>query len=592
MTFTTRPELLGTFGMVASTHWLAATSGMAVLEAGGNAFDAAVAAGLVLQVVEPHLNGPGGEVPIIFYSADLDRVRVVAGQGPAPAGARIDAFRALGLELVPGTGLLPACVPGAFDGWMRMLLEHGTAPLRDVMSFAIGYSGRGYPLVPGITAAIEEVEHLFREEWPTSAEVYLDRRGAPRPGSLWRNRALSETFARIVTEAEAASPDRDGQIEAARRIFYEGFVAVAIDDFVAGAEVMDTSDTRHRGFLTGADMSAWSAPVEDPVTHDYRGFTVCKTGAWGQGPVFLQQLSLLDGSGIEAMKPNGVDYVHTIVESAKLAFADREAYYGDPDFVDVPLDGLLDPRYAERRRSSITDEASLELEPGRVPGHVPRLASEVRAGDSNASSSGAGEPTLARAVGRDTCHVDVADRHGNIVSATPSGGWLQSSPVIPSLGFCLGTRAQMFWLTEGLPNSLEPGKRPRTTLSPSLALRDGHPYMAFGTPGGDQQDQWSLLFFLDHAHLGSNLQAAIDAPSFHTNHFPSSFYPRAASPGEVVVEGRLERDVIDGLTRRGHRVVVDEPWSLGRVSAVARDEDGLLKAAANARGMQGYAIGR
>jgi gamma-glutamyltranspeptidase/glutathione hydrolase len=293
------------------------------------------------------------------------------------------------------------------------------------------------------------------------------------------------------------------------------------------------------------------------------------------------------------MGHNTAEYIHTVVECAKLAFADREAYYGDPRFVDVPLNGLLDPSYAETRRALVGEDASYELRPGTVGGRFPRLPQPPAA--VTGGPAGAGEPTVSRddLGSGDTCHVDVVDRHGNMVSATPSGGWLHSSPVIPGLGFPLGTRAQMFWLTEGLPNSLAGGKRPRTTLTPSLALRGGEPYLAFGTPGGDQQDQWSLNFFLSHVHFGLNLQEAIDAPNFHTEHFPSSFYPRKAAPGKIVVEDRLEPDVIAGLRARGHDLDVVDGWSLGRLSAVSRNTiDGSLRGAANPRGMQGYAVGR
>ncbi|MGH2820643.1 MAG: gamma-glutamyltransferase family protein [Actinomycetota bacterium] len=573
-------------GMVASTHWLASASGMAVLEAGGNAFDAAVAAGLVLQVVEPHLNGPGGEVPILLHSAERDGVSVISGQGPAPARASVDHYRGLGLELVPGTGPLAACVPGAFDAWMVLLKEFGSLALRDVMGYAIAYAGGGYPVVARVADTVHGVEELFRREWTTSAEVYLDG-GAPRAGRLFSNRRLAETYHRVLSEAEAAAKDRDGQIDAARDVFYRGFVAEAIARFVATTDIMDSSGERHRGLLDEDDMASFEASIERPVSLDYHGYTVFKAAPWSQGPVFLQQLALLDGFDLGAMEPSGVDFIHTVVEAAKLAFADREAWYGDPDRVDVPLDALLDEGYAKERRSLIDETASTVLRPGRVDGRDPRLPAFVGAGAA-AGSEGTGEPTI----GRDTCHVDVVDRDGNMVSATPSGGWLQSSPCVPGLGFPLGTRAQMFWLEEGLPNSLEGSKRPRTTLTPSLAYKDDAPYLAFGTPGGDQQDQWSLVFFLHHVHFDMDLQAAIDAPSFHTDHFTSSFYPRGSRPGGVVVEGRVDPEVVAELRARGHDVTVEGPWSLGRVSAAGREPDGVLKAAANARGMQGYAAGR
>jgi gamma-glutamyltranspeptidase / glutathione hydrolase len=619
--FTTRPELAGTFGMVASTHWLASAAGLAVLEHGGNAFDAAVAAGLVLQVVEPHLNGLGGEVPVIAHHAGRGETFVLCGQGTAPAAATPEAFAGLGLELVPGSGLLAACVPGAFGAWMLLLREYGTLRLRDVMGYAIGYAANGYPLLPAISWGIASVAELFRDYWPSSAEVYLPDGHVPAPGSLFANPALAATYQRILQEAEAASRDRDEQIEAARRVYYEGFVAETIAAYVASTEVMDVTGQPHRGLLSYADLAGWHPRLEEPLTYDVGGLTVCKTKPWGQGLVFLQQLALLDGFDLVAMGPGTADYMHTVTECGKLAFADREAWYGDPDFTDVPVKALLSSEYADARRQLVGPEASAELRPGAPDGRPPRLpgyaTGQVSGNGDDGSVApsldveppaprldpGTGEPTM-RTSGTgpdpktassyragDTCHLDVADRFGNMVSATPSGGWLQSSPVIPGLGFCLGTRAQMFTLTPGLPATLAPGKRPRTTLTPSLALRDREPYLAFGTPGGDQQDQWSLLFFLNHLTFGMNLQQAIDFPSFHSAHMPSSFYPRQAQPRVLDVESRVGSGVIEELRRRGHLVNVRPAWSLGRVSAVAR-RNGVLYAAANPRGMQGYAVGR
>jgi gamma-glutamyltranspeptidase / glutathione hydrolase len=604
-TFTTRPQLAGTFGMVASTHWLGSAAGMAVLEKGGNAFDAAVAAGLVLQVVEPHLNGPGGEVPVIGFSATAGDVFVLDGQGPAPAAATLGAFAALGLDLVPGTGLLAACVPAAFGTWMLLLERYGTLRLRDVMEYAIGYARDGYPMLGAASAAIDAVAATFREHWPSSADVYLSGGSVPADGARFANPDLAAAYTRILREAEAASGDRSAQIEAARAAFYEGFVAEAISGFLSRAEVMDVTGQPHRGLLTGDDLAGWRASAEAPVTFDFHGLTVCKTGPWGQGPVFLQQLALLDGFDLRAMGPGSAELVHTVTECAKLAFADREAWYGDPRGTDVPVAELLSASYAAQRRALVGAEASGSLIPGAPAGAEPWLPGYAAAwfgSDGRASAvhrgHGAGEP-LAAAPGvsspelgpGDTCHLDVADASGNLVSATPSGGWLQSSPVIPGLGFCLGTRAQMFTLTPGLASTLAPGRRPRTTLSPGLALRDGEPYLAFGTPGGDQQDQWTIGFFLNHALFGMNLQQAIDAPAFHTDHFPSSFYPRGSVPRSLAVEDRFPGPVLDELRRRGHDVQVMPPWSLGRISAVARDR-GFLYAGANPRGMQGYAVGR
>ena len=590
--FTTRPEIAGTFGVAASTHWIATAVAMAVLERGGNAFDAACAAGFTLQVAEPHLNGPAGDAPIIVHSAASGTQHVICGQGPSPQAATIAHFESLGLDLVPGTGFLAATVPGAFDAWCTMLQRWGTWELADVLEFAIGYATAGIHLVPNVPAAINWVRPLFETEWPTSAAVFLPQGEVPRPGALFANPALAATYRRILSEATGST--REARIEAARNAWYRGFVAEAIDRFFRADALMDTSGRRHRGLLTADDMARWSAPVEDPVGFDYHGFTALKCGAWSQGPAFLQQLALLKGFDLAAMDPFGAEFVHTVVECAKLAFADREAYYGDPDFVSVPLQTLLSPEYNDNRRKLVTDRASLEQRPGSIGGVAPVIDLDgVRRRTMAAQAAGSGEPTVARlgAVGGDTCHLDVIDKHGNMVSATPSGGWLQSSPVVPELGFPLGTRGQMFWLKPNLPNSLAPRKRPRTTLSPSFALREGKPWMAFGTPGGEQQDQWSLTFFIRMLNYNLNIQQSIDAPNFHTEHWTSSFWPRGARPGYVKLEGRFGTTVLNELRDRGHDAELGDDWSEGRLSA-ARTEGTQLYAGANPRGMQGYAAGR
>ncbi|SMF38235.1 gamma-glutamyltransferase 2. Threonine peptidase. MEROPS family T03 [Tistlia consotensis] len=596
MSFTTRPELRGTFGAVGSTHWLASAVAMSVLEQGGNAFDAAVAGGFTLQVVEPHLNGLGGEVPIVLRAAAEGRVRILCGQGTAPAGATIAHYRGEGLDMVPGAGFLATVVPGAFDAWLQLLRDYGTLPPREVLKYAIGYARDGYPLVPLIRATIERVEKLFREEWPSSAALYLPGGDLPTPGRLFRNPTLADTYERLLAEGEAAGAGREAQIEGMRRAWSQGFVAESLERFCRAEPLMDSSGQRHRGVLAAQDLAGWQASYEAPLTYDFHGWTVCKGGPWSQGPVLLQQLALLKGFDLKALDPAGPDFVHLVTEAAKLAFADREAYYGDPDFVSVPMETLLSDAYNDERRKLIGERASLELRPGRVAGYEANLEGLLaqRGGDEEFDSLGGGEPTVQTGgvTKGDTCHIDVIDRWGNMVGATPSGGWLQSSPVVPELGFCLNSRGQMFWLEEGQPSTLEPGKRPRSTLSVNLVLREGEPYMVFGTPGGDYQDQWSLGLFLRHACHGLNLQEAIDHPSFQTDHMPSSFWPRNADLGSLAVEGRFPPQTVTALTARGHRVEVREDWSLGRLSAVAREPGGLLKAAANPRFMQGYAIAR
>ncbi|MBV8089447.1 MAG: gamma-glutamyltransferase, partial [Alphaproteobacteria bacterium] len=444
--FTTRPEIRGTFGVVASTHWLASAIGMSILEKGGNAFDAAAAAGFTLQVVEPSTNGPLGEAPMLVWSETNRRCEMICGQGVAPAAATIAKFRELGLDLIPGTGLLAAAVPAAFGAWMRLLRDYGTMPLAEVLEPAVGYAENGYPLARRITETIAAVADLFRREWPSSAAVYLPQGKPPEPGKLFRNPALAATYRRVL--AEAGDGPRERQIERARAAWYNGFVAEAIEKFCRHEKVFDASGRRHGGLLTGDDLARWEVPVEAPLSFDYRGYTVMKGGPWSQGPVFLQQLALLQGFDLHGLDPLGPDFVHTVVECAKLAFADREAWYGDPDFVDVPMRTLLSPAYNDARRKLVAERASLELRPGRPDGRMPRVLAEGH--DTIFAAAGIGEPTIGEpatnalgVVAGDTCHVDVVDRWGNMVSATPSGGWLQSSPVIPELGFCLGSRMQM-----------------------------------------------------------------------------------------------------------------------------------------------------
>lgn len=589
--FTTRPQLLGNVGMVSSTHWLASSASMSILDAGGNAFDAAAAGAFVLQVVEPHQNGPGGDLVALLRPSGQPLPTVLCGQGVAPAGATAEHFAALGLDLIPGSGLLATAVPGATAAWLTLLRDHGRLPLRQILDHAIGYASSGYPVVPLLAETIASVAELFTEEWQSSAETYLTRGRAPSVGDRLTNEALAQTFRRLVESAEQAGGDREAQYDAALTTWSNGFVAEAVERFVAQPK-MDSSGRRHSGVITAQDMSRWAPSYEPPVTLDWQGMTVCKPGPWGQGPVFLQQLALLDGLPLDP--GSGADYIHAVVEAAKLALADREAWYGDSE--DVPMDELLAPDYTARRRSLIGDVASLDLRPGAPAGRRPRTPSRFGT-DSTTShlDPTTGEPSLG--VGGptdgDTVHISVVDRWGNMIAAMPSGGWLQSSPLIPELGFCLGTRMQMSWLEPGLPASLVPGRRPRTTLSPTMVVRDGEPILAFGSPGGDQQDQWPLSFFLHHTIGGQNLQQAIDAPTFHTTHVPSSFYPRRAEPGQLLVEGRLPDASITELRRRGHEVVVKGPWSLGRMCVVGRDpQTGWLSAAANPRGMQGYAVGR
>lgn len=602
MNFTTRPELAGTFGMISSTHWLPAQVGMGILERDGNAFDAVVAAGFTLQVVEPHQNGPGGDMTAIFARSDDKKPKVLCAQGPAPAAATPKAFADLGLDMVPGTGPLAAAIPGSTLGWMTILRDHGTFSLHDVMDAAATYAESGFPAAPKVVEYIARMEPMFRDHWKPSADVYLPGGKVPEPGQLLVNKALARTYRKLIdAEADAvnAGGNREACIDAAMLVWSEGFVANSVDEF-ARLRWRDSSGEDHAGFLNRGDMASWRPHYEDPETLTFNGHTICKVGFWSQGPVFLQQLALLDG--LDA-KPGTANGIHNILEATKLAFADRDAWYGDVD--NVPAATLLSPGYSAARRRLIGKQASLKIQPGSPDGRKPVLPNLEVQGDIDPTGlSGVGEPNAVAAVPdsgptpsgearSDTVHVDVVDRWGNMVSAMPSGGWLHSSPVIPELGFPLGTRMQMAWLEGELPNTLVPGKRPRTTLSPTLVMRDDEPIMAFGSPGGDQQDQWQLHFLLNHLLGGMNLQEAIDAPSFNSTHSPSSFYPHEHQPGVVFIERRVGEDVLDELKSRGHRVVPVGDWEIGRMCAVSREPNtGMLHAGANPRGMQGYAVGR
>ena len=379
---------------------------------------------------------------------------------------------------------------------------------------------------------------------------------------MLKNPALADFFKRVLdAESAAKNRGREAGLDAARERFYRGDIA---------REIVAWSDA-NGGLLAASDLERFTTRTESPVSADYRGVTVFKCGPWSQGPVFLQQLKLLEGFDLAAMGHNSADYIHTVIEAAKLSFADREAYYGDPEFIDVPIAGLLSDRYAAIRRGLIdSGHASMDQRPGD-PIAMRALRDGPAAG--------------ARPWGAGTIHVTAADRDGNLIAVTASGGWIPSSPVIDALGFPLGTRMQTFFLDERHPNALEPGKRPRTTLSPSLAMLKGEPYLAFGTPGGDQQDQWTLQFFLNVVDFGMDLQAAIEAPKFSTPHFPSTFYPHDNYPGVLRIEDRVPAIVRDALAARGHKIEVRPPWSEGHVLAVRIDtKTGVLAGGADPRG--------
>lgn len=589
--FLARPDLEGSFGMCASTHWVASAVGQAVLERGGNAFDAAVAAGFVLQVVEPHLNGPGGDL-VALVARPGQEPEVLCGQGPAPRGASIAHLRTEGFSAVPGSGALAAAVPGAVDAWLLLLRDHGTWRLGDVVEFALHYAEHGHPVLASAARVIGEMEELFRTSWPTSALLWLPAGRPPRAGEVVRNPAWAATLRRLRDDATTRGATREEQIDAARELWRSGFVAETLTAFVAGSAHVHSDGRDHRGVLSAADMAAYTAHWEPSVSREFRGHRVHKAGAWTQGPVLLQALAILEQYDDHELDLDTVGGVHRTLETLKLALADRDAHYGEGLGADGLLT-LLSTEYAKHRRELIEDTASHAFRPGTGPGLGPYRPPLVVAEADELTLPTTGEPTVQwnGETRGDTCHLDVVDRWGNAVSATPSGGWLQSSPTIPELGFALGTRLQMTHLDPASPSALRPGARPRTTLTPTIVTAPGR-VVAMGSPGGDQQDQWQLVLLLRLLVAGQSPQAAIEAPMFHTTSAPGSFWPRTWTPGGAVLEDRFDPQLVALLRSRGHVVTTSGGWSLGRLSLAAHDASGRVSAAANPRGAQGYAVGR
>ena len=594
--FTTRPVVMGRRGVVTSGHYLATAAGFRMMEQGGNAIDAAAAMCFCLNLLEPQSNGLAGEVPTLIYSARERKAFELSGMGWSAQAFTIDWCREHGIDLVPGDGYLPACVPAVVGTWAAALARFGTLSFSEVLQPAIELAENGYPVYDSLHNSLASNVDKFTQLYPSTGEVYLPGGRAPEVGELHRNPEWAETL-RVLCRAEktAAVGGRVAGIEAARNAFYKGEIAERILDFIS-TPVEDASGSTHAGLLSYEDFAEWEAEFSEPVSVNYHGLDVHKCSSWTQGPVFLQQLTLLEGFDLAAMGHNSADYLHTLVESAKLAFADREAHYGDPKFDDVPFERLLSRTYAEERRRLIGDEASVEMRPGDAGTGFPAYATVDVAEDNRRALQVAAREVRDLGLGHahvgDTTHLDAVDHEGNMVAATPSGGWLGTSPVIRGLGFPLGTRGQMFYLNPARPNALAPRKRPRATLTPSLVTRNGDPLMVFGTPGGDGQDQWTLQFFLNHVHFGMNLQEALDAPTVHSVHFPSSFYPREAYPGRMVAEGRISGDVLAELERRGHDVEVTGDWSNGKSMGIrAAGPGGVIAGAVAPKGIIGHALG-
>lgn len=594
--FTTRPVVMSARGVVTSGHYLVSSVGLQTLMQGGNAIDAAAAMGICETLLEPQSCGIGGEVPTLIYSAKQRKTFAISGMGYSPQALTIDWCRDNGIDLIPGDGYLPACVPAVVDTWATALAQFGTMSFAQIIQPTIDLAENGFPLYESLRRRLAADRPKFTELYPTTGEIYFQNGSVPQTGELIRNpdfAAMLRSLAHAEKRAQAKS--RIAGIEAARDAFYKGEIAEKIVQFITDNPVEDASGVTHKGLLAYEDFAEWHAQVEQPVSINYEGLDIHKCSTWTQGPLFLQQLAILQTLDLPALGHNSADYLHAWIESAKLAFADREAYYGDPEFDDVPLDALLSPEYAQARAAQIGAKASRDLRPGDLGSGVPPYT-QIAVADDNRSALGiparqVRDLGIGHAHIGDTTHLDAMDAEGNLVAATPSGGWLGTSPVIKGLGFPLGTRAQMFYLNPNRPNALQPRKRPRATLTPTLVTRNGEPHMAFGTPGGDSQEQWTLQFFLNCVHFGMNLQQALDAPTLHSVHFPSSFYPREAFPARVVAEVRIGALALDELRRRGHEIERVGGWSNGKVMAIRKDAaTGVMSAAASAKNTIGYAM--
>ncbi|SMC20298.1 gamma-glutamyltranspeptidase / glutathione hydrolase [Desulfacinum hydrothermale DSM 13146] len=554
---------------VATEHYLSAQAAAAILHEGGNAFDAAAAATFVEGLVNPHMFTLGGECPMLVYSAADRRVFSINGNTQAPRRATLEAYRKRGWDLLPPRGVEVAGTPAAVAALLDMLARFGRLPLEVIVQPALQLASEGFPVHLGLVHmpkfGIQENASLFADQWPASARLYLSANDEPlQVGSRFTNTAYAQVLDALAQAATSHGRDRPGGIQAARDLFYRGDMAREMERFVRERD----------GFLTMEDLAEYETLFEEPIFVDFRHTRVFKCGPWSQGPVFLQMLRLLEGFHLESLEPNSADYLHIWTEAAKLAFADREQYYSDPRFVDVPLDRLLSPEYSEKRRALIDRRrASSEHRPGDPVGGKALLDPDrIFFWDS---------------WGYGTVHVAVADGDGNLAALTPSGGWISGNEVVPSLGFPLGTRLQTFYLDPAHPNVAAPRKRPRTTLSPSLAFRNGRPWMAFGTMGGDQQDQWTLQFFLNRTVFGMDIQEALETPKVCSDHFPGTFHPHEAQPGTLRMECRIPEATRKELEARGHLIQVTEPWILGFICAVAREDAGLLEAGADPRGHRG-----
>ena len=564
------PQLFGTHGAIATEHYLATKAGADLLGVGGNAVDAAVGATFVEGLVNPQMFTLGGECPMLVCMAETNQVVAVNGNTSAPERATPEVYLERGLTDVPDEGILSSGVPAALGALVTVLARFGQLTFAEVVTPALNYARKGFPVHTGLYGqerfGIRDLEEKFRNHWSGSAKIYLPHGMVAEVGQVIANPALADLLDYLKTEEQATSGDRKKGLEAVLEAFYRGDPATEIERF----------SKERNGLLARSDLERFETHFEEPVSMQFADTKVFKCGPWNQGPVMLQALAILESYDLKGMGHNSENYLHWTTEAFKLAFADREQYYGDPMQVDVPMTELLSKDYSLMRAALVDPEkANSELRPGDPKRKLALLPIVERLGG---ASWGPG-----------TVHVDVIDGDGNMAAFTPSGGWLKSAEVVPPLGFPLGNRLMTFYLKPNHhPNIIAPFKRPRTTISPSLAFRNNTPWMVFGSMGGDQQDQWQCQFFLNRVLFGMSIQEAIEAPKFSSEHFPGFFAPHDRFPNLIRIEPKFSQKILDGLTRRGHQVEVGADWSEGYLAAAARDPvSGVLEAGCDPRGPKG-----
>jgi len=575
------PDIMGVRHMAASAHYLAAQAAFTVLEAGGNAIDAGVAGGIALGVVQSEYVSIAGVAPIILYHAETQRLHTIAGLGWWPRATRAEVFQQEHGGQIP-VGVLRTVVPAAPDAWITALERWGTMGFADVAAPAIRLAADGFPCDALKSEIIAHYAPSYRR-WAENAAIYLPGGQPPRPGERFRQADLGRTLQFMADQdrAAAAKGGRAAGLAAARDSFYRG-------DIAAG---MLAHMREHGGWLAAEDLAEYRSEVGTPETGRFGDWSINTCGVWCQGPALIQLLQILEGFDLAAMGHNSPDYLHTLIEAVKLAFADREAYYGDPRFVAVPLAGLLSADYAARRRALIRPEAAC---PDMPPaGSAAELGAAARAPGAGPGPDSVAAQALLRQRDLDTAYICAVDRHGNVFSATPSDG-SPTAPVVKGMGFVPSPRGSQSRPDPRHPCGVAPGKRPRLTPNPALAIRrDGKALIPFGTPGGDVQVQAMAQVFLNMVVFGMEPQAAIEAPRAASYSFPNSFAPFDHHPALMRIERRVPEATVAALAARGHRVELwpETTWLAGAVCTIHADrEAGVLKGGADAR-RPGAAIG-